>query len=62
MILLGVGVWHLVHRQESRDESFKDKLDADDQRAEVGREEEARRRAEWQAFKDRQNPGDERDN
>lgn len=38
MIAIGIIVWKVVQRQESRDPKFKAKLDADDERARAGRQ------------------------
>ena len=38
MLLLGWVVWITVQKQEAGDQRFQDKLDADDERARLGRE------------------------
>lgn len=38
MLILGWLVWTAVQRQEKSDDAFQEKLDADDERAQQGRE------------------------
>ncbi|MDA0803826.1 MAG: hypothetical protein O2819_08790 [Planctomycetota bacterium] len=53
MIVLGLFVWRVVSRQERTDEKFASKLNADDERAERGRVEDAERWAAWEEHKRR---------
>lgn len=51
MAVLGLIVWRVLGKQEEGDARFKERLDADDARAEAGRQEEALRRAAWEEHK-----------